>query len=238
MLLLIFENFDLEEEHLEYDYVAAEEKSKEMEELVKNIIMNNTTGDFENATCFDIQKMSLEISDGLIKIIFNEYEDSTYPIQIIPPGCEFSRQRVIVIPNGFTDVAKSTKLGNIKLNWKKLCILSCESVFPIAAATRMLWLIPFTALVVCNKFWSLQNITITKRDAIVIWTMWKNRDPEDCIEAKNVLDFVNKELFNFSCPSMTQAELEIIIKNLEKIKCIEKTEENKLQLVEEIKVDY
>jgi hypothetical protein len=228
----------LEEKHLEYDYAVAEEKRNEMEELVKNTILNNTTADLKKASCFDIQKMSSEITDSLIEITSNEYEYSICPIQITPPECEVSSRRVITVQDDFTGGVKSTKLGNIKLDLKKLCILSSESIFQIVAATHMPWLIPFAAIVICNKFWSLQNIQITERDSAVIWTMWKNRDPEDCIKAKIILDLVNTELLNCARPPMSQKELEMRIKNLEKIKFIEKVEENTLRLIEEVKVTY
>lgn len=229
---------DSEEKHLEHDYPAAEEKRKEMEELVKNTILNNTNDDLKKASCFDILKMSSEITDSLIEITSNEYEYSICPIKITPPECEVSSNRVITLQDDFTGGAKSTKLGNIKLDLKKLCILSSESIFPIVAATHMPWLIPFAVIVTCNRFWSLQNIQIIERDAAVIWTMWKNRDPEDCIKAKIILDSVNKELLDCARPPMSQKELEVIIKNLEKIKIIEKVDENTLRLIEEVKVTY
>lgn len=234
---------------MEYDYVAAEEIRKEMEELVKSIFINNTTANLKNAICFDIEKMSAGITEQLIEINSNEYEDPICPIQITPPRCEVTSHRVIIIHDGFTDGAKSTKLGNIKLDLKKLCILSSESIFPIVAATHMPWLIPFAALVICNKFWSLQNIQITERDAAVIWTMWNyitnhnklkknNIGLKNCINAEMVLGLVNKELSNFKRPEMTQKELNVIIKNLETMRCIEKTEGEKICLIEKIIVTY
>lgn len=223
---------------MKYDYGAAEEIRKEVEELMESIIVSNTNNS-KKAKCFDVQKMSSEITNSLIEITSNEYEYSTRPIQIIPPKCEFSSHKAIFIREGFTGGAKSTKFGNIKLNLNKLCILSCESIFPLVAATHTPWLIPFAALVICNKLWSLQNIQITERDAIVIWTMWNNRDPKNCcIETEKVLDLINLELSNGARPQMTKQEFEVAIRNLEKMRCIEESKENKWHLLEEVKITY
>lgn len=222
---------------MEYDYFAAEEIRKEMDEFMKSIILNNSNNSKKDK-CFDIQKKSSEITDSLIEITSNEYESSVCPIQITPPESEVSNNRVIPVHEGFTSEAKSTKPGNIKINLNKLCIVSCESIFPIVAATHTPWLIPFAALVICNKFWSLQNIPITERDAAVIWTMWEEKDSEDCVKAEMVLDLVNEKLSRYSRSQMTQQEFEGIIRNLRKIKCIEETKENKWHLLEEVKVTY
>lgn len=229
---------ELEEKYLEYDYLAAEEIRNEMEELMKSIIVNNTDNSKKDI-CFEIQKASLEITDSLIEITSDEYKYSTYPIQIIPPICELSSHKAISIHEGFVGGARSTKFGNIKLNLDKLCVLSYESVFPIVAATHTPWLIPFAALMIFNKLWSLQNIQITEREAIVIWVMWNKRDQKDCsIKTEEVLDLVNTELSSYARPQMTPQEFEIVIRNLEKMRCIEESKENKWHLLEEVQINY
>jgi len=227
----------LEEKCLEYDYIAAVEIRKEMEELIKSIFENNTAIDFKKAMCFDIQKSHTKITDNLIEITYSEYDDNFSPIRIIPPTCEVSSNKEIsFIPEKIYEGGYSTKPGNIIINWKKLCILSCESIFPIVAATHTPWLIPFAALVICNKFWSLQNIPITEKDAIVIWTMWQKSNSKKCIDAEVILDSVNEMLLRYNHLNMNQKELDTVIKNLEKIKCIEKAEGNKWRLLEEVKI--
>jgi len=82
------------------------------------------------------------------------------------------------------------------------------------------------------------TIEITERHAVVIWTMWLNRDSENCIEGQLILDLVNKELSKYNRPQMNQQELDMVLKDLKKMECIEETEGNKWWLREWVKVVY
>lgn len=86
--------------------------------------------------------------------------------------------------------------------------------------------------------WSLASIKIDERHAAVIWTMWKNRDEENCIKNDKVLDLVNKNLSEYNRPIMNEKELKDILKDLEEMECIEATEENKWWLREWVKTTY
>ena len=135
--------------------------------------------------------------------------------------------------------ARSSKPGNIWLNWRKLLIDGAESILTITGAAIVPWLIPLAGLIVWNKVWSLLNIEIDERHAVVIWVMWRNRDKENCIKEREILDAVNDELKKYNRPEMSPKELEDILKDLEKMECIEKIQdENKWWLREWVKVAY
>jgi hypothetical protein len=193
----------------------AEEKRKELTDIVKGLIQN-----------YDIQSKE-EISSGII----NHF------LKITPPETEL-RMEFLTIRQGGIGGGSSTKPGNIWLNWRKLLVDGAESILTIVGAVAVPWLIPLAGLVVWNKVWSLLNIKIDERHAAVIWTMWKHRDEENCITKDKVLDLVNKELSEYNRPMMNEKELKDILKDLEEMECIEHTEENKWWLREWVKTTY
>jgi len=193
----------------------AKEKRKELTDIVKDVIQN-----------YDIQnkeKIASEIIDHFLNIT--------------PPKMEL-RMEILTLKQGGVGGGSSTKPGNIWLNWRKLLVDGSESILTFIGAVAVPWLIPFAGLVVWNKIWSMLTIEITERHSVVIWTMWLNRDSENCIEDQLILDLVNKELSKYNRPQMNQQELDMLLKDLEKMKCIEKTEGNKWWLREWVKVVY
>ena len=124
------------------------------------------------------------------------------------------------------------------LNWRKLLKDGPGSISTIVGVVAVPWLIPLAGLVVWNNVWSLLSIKIDERHAAVIGTMWKNSDEENCIRNDKVLDLVNKDLSEYNRPIMNEKELKEILKNLEEMKCIEGTEENKWWLRESVKTTY
>ena len=151
-------------------------------------------------------------------------------IPLHPAGGELSF--VIIIGTGGTGDGSSIKPGNIWLNWKQVLIEGSESILSIAEAVAVPWLVPFAGLSVCNRFWSVLHIQITERHAAVIRTMWLKMDNENSITDDAVLDSVNIELSKFNRLKMNHEELNIILKDLEGMKCIEKTGGNKWRLRE------
>jgi len=193
----------------------AEEKKEELTDIVKGVIQN-----------YDIQNKD-EISSAIIDHFVN----------ITPPEMEL-RMDLITIRQGGMGGGSSTKPGNIWLNWRKLLAEGAESILTVVGAVAVPWLIPLAGLVVWNKVWSLASIKIDERHAAVIWTMWKNRDEENCIKNDKVLDLVNKNLSEYNRPIMNEKELKDILKDLEEMECIEATVENKWWLREWVKTTY
>jgi len=191
-----------------------EAKRREIIKIVKNTIAPH----FSNP-----DQLSIKIIDHFCEITPPEIDTTIYLLTIKPGGL---------------GGARSSKLGNIRLNWKKLLIDGSEIILTISGAVVSPWLIPLAGLVVWNKVWSLLSIDIDERHAAVIWTMWKNRDDENCIENDKVLDLVNKELSEYNRPKMTEKELKDILKDLEEMECIERTEKNKWWLREWVKTTY
>lgn len=193
----------------------AEEKRKEITRIVIDIIQ-----------IYDIQNKT-EIASKII----NHFLDITPPE--MEPCLYF-----ITIGEGGLGGGRSIKPGNIWLNWKKLLVDGIESILTIVGAVATPWLVPLAGLVVWNKICSALTIEITERHAAVVWAMWMNRDKENCVKDEVILDLVNKELSKYNRSEMSRRELDKILKELEKMKCIERTDENKWWLRERVKITY
>jgi len=201
---------------MKFDEKRAEVKRKELTYIVSGILQN-----------YNIQN-----KEKISSIIIDRFVDD-----ITPPETELIRYKLEMRPIGIGG-GKSIKPGNILLNWRKLLVGASETILTVAGAVATPWLIPFAGIVVLNTILSLSTIEITERHAAVIWTIWSNRDPKNCVEGKVILKLVNKELQKYNRPKMNQKELDMVLKDLKKMKCIKEIEENKWCLREKVKVSY
>ena len=192
----------------------AVKKRKELSEIVKSTITTPVSN-------------PEELSERIID----------YFCDITPPEIDTSIQLITMQPGG-SEGGRSSKPGNIWLDWKKLLTVGAESILTIVGAVSVPWLIPLAGLVVWNKVWSLLDIEIDERHAVVIWAMWNNRDEEDCIEDDKILDLVNEELHRYNRFMMNKKELNNILKDLGEMECIEKTDKNEWWLREWVKATY
>jgi hypothetical protein len=201
---------------MKFDEKRAEVKRKELTYIVNGILQN-----------YNIQN-----KEKISSIIIDRFVDD-----ITPPETELIRYKLEMRPIGIGG-GKSIKPGNILLNWRKLLVGASETILTVAGAVATPWLIPFAGIVVLNTILSLSTIEITERHAAVIWTIWSNRDPKNCVEGKVIQKLVNKELQKYNRPKMNQKELDMVLKDLKKMKCIKEIEENKWCLQEKVKVSY
>jgi hypothetical protein len=196
------------------DRERATEKKLELERLVKDTVIRDAS-----------------ISGEIVEKIIDSF------CVIRPPEIEYTTGFMTMDAGGMGG-GRSSKPGNIWLNWRKLVVGGAESILTAAGAVSIPWLVPLAGLVIWNKAWSVLNIEIDERHAVVIWNMWKNKDEEDCIEDEKILPLVNKELSRYNRPIMNAEELGRILKNLERMECIEKSEKEKWWLREWVKATY
>jgi hypothetical protein len=200
-----------------------EEKREELIGIVRDIFQNCAASNNEKLTGSELEEITEKVANHFMR---------TIPLHPEGSGLSF---RITIRSGGIGD-GSSIKPGNIWLNWKQVLIEGSESILSIAGAVAVPWLVPFAGLVVCNRIWSVLHIKITERHAAVIWTMWLKRDKENSIKNDAVLDSVNIELSKFNRLKMNHEELNILLKDLEGMKCIEKTGENKWRLRELVRV--
>lgn len=177
----------------------AEKKRREIAAITKNVVVHHVCS-------------ADKVSDAIVNCfcIITPSEDDDH-----------RRARTTVRRDGLGG-GRSSKASNILLNWRRLLIDGAESILCIAGAIAVPWLIPLAGLVIWDRVWSLLNIDIDERHAVVIWTMWKNRDKERRIADEKILGLVNKELRKFNRCRMSAEELRVILNDLAKMHCIAK----------------
>jgi hypothetical protein len=194
-----------------------EDARKKYEELVQ--IVNSTISSHTSQ------------SEQISRKIVSNFSSITPPE--IQSGFELS-----ILEQGGIGGGRNIKPGNILLNWKRLLIDSADIALTISGSISIPWLVPLAGLVVWNKIWSLLNIEIDERHAVVLWTMWQNKDDENKIERKEILKQTNKTLRKHNRREMNKAELKLILDDLERMQCIERSNHDKLRLREWIKTRY
>jgi hypothetical protein len=115
----------------------------------------------------------------------------------------------------------SIKPGNIVLNWRRLIFDGSEIAVALKELANPLTAI-FAALIIWNKVWSLLAVTISERHAALLLSMWLHRDTrDDVVRKEGLLSIVNQELAKWGKPPMAIDELETLLKDLERLECIE-----------------
>ena len=135
---------------------------------------------------------------------------------------------------------RSAKLGNIFININKLITAIASGVITISGAIATPWTLPFAAIVLWDSLYSGSNLELSEREAVVIWTLWKHRDPKCCIPNNGLLELVNTELSGYERQQMPQLELADILEKLQHIKSIKKSKQDpsKWWLCEWVRIGY
>jgi len=141
--------------------------------------------------------------------------------------------------SGAIKSAISLKPGNITLNWKKLLISGAESTFPTIACVSNPILIPLAAIIIWNKIWAGIHIDLDQQHAFILWTMWHNCNDSQIIKMDSIPNLVKTECENQNVPLMNDKELSAILNDLEKIKCIKRSDDGAhWYLIEKAEIPY
>ena len=90
---------------------------------------------------------------------------------------------VLADTSGFGVTARSTKAGNILLNWRKLIDLVPDTVTSgYTAIVSPPLLLPLIGLQICSKVRKASVVSLTEVEASVILALWKSRDGHDRID--------------------------------------------------------
>jgi hypothetical protein len=115
-----------------------------------------------------------------------------------------------------------------------------SGVLTVTGAATNPWTIPFAAIVLWDKVWSGVEKDISEQEAIVLWTMWKNRDSANRVSKEGLLEKVNSELQEVGRQPISEQELDDSVSILREIKCIDTARHTdaKWYLSERIRVKY
>lgn len=162
---------------------------------------------------------SSDLIEGISEDILKNF------IRIKPPVEDFSYFEIITEQS--IGRATSRKAGNIRFNLRKLIDSIPGTILGVAGSVAGGVVNPLLLLLTCLVLWKnhwskLRDIELSEKHAAVILVMWNNRNyRNNTIEEKKILPLVMKELENRHRPSINESELNQILAELERIKCIE-----------------
>ena len=169
---------------MDYDYNTLEEKKKELTLLVEQSIPDEYKAESE-----------------IVRLISESF------IRVTPP-----KEPEIVIEyintfSGGRGGGRSRKPGNIFLNWRKLIKLIPDiTIASVNTTTTPSWLLPFIALSIWNKLWSNANEELTREEATIILTLWKNRNSKNRISDSDGYERTNTYRKLIKLPLLSKSE--------------------------------
>lgn len=159
-------------------------------------------------------------------------------IKLTPPTeTDMIIKCITASPSGFGD-GYSRKPGNIVLNWAKLANLVPDIIITVASgATAPSWLLFFICLDVWNKLWCNSKEELTEVEAIIICSLWQNRNHENKIPADKGFAKTNTSMKKYDRNPISRKVFENSITRLVNIGAIE-LESGVIWLREWVRVKY
>jgi hypothetical protein len=132
------------------------------------------------------------------------------------------------------------KPGNVLVDMRKLLVTGAKMVCEVVGTVKSPLLLPLTALILWDQFWSLIKVEITEYDASVIWAMWTHCDAKQTIADAGLLETVNRMREEKEHGPLSAQELRDSLDKLAKMRCIElwNADPSRWWLREWIKVEY
>ena len=192
---------------MELDYERAERKRAEL-----RMIAEKAAADFQQIA--GVQRDEAELKKVAAEVIGNFAE-------VDPPEKEdlFNIGLIVLNPGG-RGGGRSLKPGNVRLNMLKLMHAVAGGVASVVTAINTPWLAPFVAVRTWHDLRASVDVTITERDAAVLWTMWKHRDGSNYVAEDGLLNAVDSEMAAHGHQSISQIELDDSLATLSKISTI------------------
>jgi hypothetical protein len=142
-----------------------------------------------------------------------------------PPMDPPRLMHMITLDQGGRGGGHSRKPGNLALNWKRLRGDFGDLVLTAAGVVAAPWLIPFAALSIWNKFWTHATIDLTKEQGASLCAMWHRCDNDHRISRSAALAETNQLFQVFKWPPLSDDSFSDILRDLERLQCIEVTDE-------------
>jgi hypothetical protein len=182
---------------MNYDHESAAQKKEEIirnaEDAIKDYLLS--IGEEKNVSS------TLRIATEMTKNF----------TQIIPP--EMPRMEMITMRYGGYGGGSSTKPGNVLFNFSSLFDWVSRGVILAFGTIGPPWVMVLAGLVSLNKLRSSLRVTISEREAVVLWAMWEHRDHNRQIDEDSLLDLVNSELASKGRPKISQHEVEVSLES-------------------------
>jgi hypothetical protein len=184
----------------------------------------------EIASKISIDGMSMD------KVVAGEIIDNFTWLK--PPEKDEIVMGMMTISGGNRPRAKSKKLGNLVLSWRRLMEFVPDSaVVAFGAHTFPSYMLPLVGLQVWNMANKAITVEFTELEATVITALWKNCDNEYYIEEAQGHIETNTLRQLYELPTVTQVEYTKAIDTLVSAGCIKLTD-GKIWLKEWIRRTY
>jgi hypothetical protein len=157
---------------------------------------------------------------------------------IDPPKEEKIIQYITFSSNSGIGGGSTIKPGNIILNWKKLLVEGMEHYLTIVGAAATPYLIPFAAIVVWNKVYALRQIKISENHAIVLSSLWDNRNYNNIVDSANILTIVNSYFSKYTIRQISKDEYNLIIDELYNLHILKLNSDGTIWLRECVRKQY
>ena len=134
----------------------------------------------------------------------------------------------MLVMSSLSDYKRGTSIkpGNIKINMKKLIDTLPESV---EAGVALAMDIPILKVCAALHIWKMirnvMSVEITKEQAVVIMSLWKNADERHIISLEKGWDCANRMCRQTSNKEFTQERYTTILEELERIESIKVNED-------------
>jgi hypothetical protein len=129
-------------------------------------------------------------------------------VTITAPESEPLLIGLFVMDTGGRSGGQSRKPGNLMLNMRTLTGVLAKGAMTLVTVYKTPWAAPFAALVLWNEIWAGMTVDVAEREAIVMWTMWTNRDDEGCVAHAPLPTLVNAELGRYGRQPLSSVEPE------------------------------
>lgn len=157
---------------------------------------------------------------------------------LTPPKDPPITWHLITAHSGGLRGGETRKPGNIRFNWRKLYQELGDMVLNTAGAIAVPVLIPFAALSLWNKFQAHATIPLSREQATAIFAMWHRKDANHKIGKARALEEINVLLAVFKLPSLDHGELDVILRDLAALDCIEVAADGQIWLREWVSTSY
>lgn len=161
--------------------------------------------------------------------------------RITPPTSEKESHMELIVfraNSRGTRRGSTRKPGNIYLNWQKLMdVVPDVTLASAGAATAPAWLLPFIGLYVWNKLWSGAKEEFSEAEAVIMYSLWNNKDNQNKISDDQGYEVTNKFLSEMDTPALSRSEYDHSISRLLRMECIE-LNEGVIWLREWVRVSY
>lgn len=145
-------------------------------------------------------------------------------------------QQVTIAPGGIGG-GVSVKPGNMILDLRQLAKTGAEAVLSITGVSVTPWLLPLAVLLLLDKLHGLAEKKISERHASVLWAMTEPPDVPDGYTSSVLLQRVHESMNKYGRPSITEAELDLILEQLLAIRVLDRDQSSNWRVLEKVVVD-